>query len=40
MAKAALNKKKPLFTNELDLTLGNKLVKFYVWSIDFYGAET
>jgi hypothetical protein len=39
MAKAALNKKKNLFTSKLDLNLRNKLVKCYIWSIAFYGAE-
>ena len=40
MAKAAFNKKKNLFTSKLDLNLRKKLVKFYVWSIALYGAET
>jgi len=40
MAKAALNKKRALFTNTLDLELRKKLVKCYVWSIGLYGAET
>ena len=40
MAKAAFNKKKNLFTSELDLNLRKKLVKCYVWSMALYGAET
>jgi hypothetical protein len=40
MAKAAFNKKKNLFTSKLDLNLGKKLVKCYIWSISLYGAET
>jgi hypothetical protein len=30
MAKAALNKKKTLFTSKMDLHLRKKLVKFYI----------
>jgi hypothetical protein len=40
MAKAAFNKKKTLFTSKLDLNLRKNLVKCYIWSMDFYGAET
>ena len=40
MAKAALNKKKALFTSTLDLELRRKLVNCYIWSIALYGAET
>ena len=40
MAKAALNKKKTLFTSKLDLNLRKKLVKCYIWSTALYGAET
>jgi len=40
MAKAAFNKKRALFTSMLDLKLGKKLVKCYIWSIALYGAET
>jgi hypothetical protein len=40
MAKAAFNKKKTLFTSKLDLNLRKKLVKCYIWSMTFYGAET
>jgi hypothetical protein len=40
MAKAAINKKRTLFTSTLDLGLRKKLLKRYVWSIALYGAET
>ena len=40
MAKAAFNKNRTLFTSTLDLELRKKLVKCYVWSIAFHGAET
>jgi hypothetical protein len=40
MAKAAFNKKKNFFTSKLDLNLRKKLVKYYIWSIALYGAET
>ena len=40
MVKAALNRKKTLFTNKLDLHLRKKVVKCYICSIAFYGAET
>ena len=40
MAKAAFSKKKNLFTNKLDLNLRKKLIKFYIWSMALYGAET
>jgi hypothetical protein len=40
MVKAAFNKKKTLFTRKLDLNLRKKLVKYYIWSIALYGAET
>ena len=40
MAKAALNKKKNLFTSKLDFNLRKKLVKCYVWSMALYVAET
>ena len=33
MAKAAINKKRVLFTSTLDLELRKKLVKCYIWSI-------
>ena len=40
MAKTAFNKKKTLFTSKLDLNLRKKLVKCYILSMAFYGAET
>jgi len=40
MAKAALSKKKNLFTSKLDLNLRKKLIKCYIWSMALYGAET
>jgi hypothetical protein len=40
MAKAAVNKKRALFTSTLDLELRKKLVKCYIWSIPVCGAET
>jgi hypothetical protein len=40
MAKAAFNKKKTLFTSNLNLNLRKKLVKCYIWSMALYGAET
>ena len=40
IAKAALNKKRALFTSTLDLELRKKLLKCYIWSIALYGAET
>jgi hypothetical protein len=40
MAKAAFDKKETLFTRKLDLNLGKKLVKCYIWRTALYGAET
>jgi hypothetical protein len=40
MEKAAFNKKKPLFTNKLDLNFGKTPMKHYIWSIALYGAGT
>jgi hypothetical protein len=40
MAKEAFNRKKPLFTRKFHLNLRKKLVKCYIWSVAFYGAET
>jgi len=40
MAKAAFKKKRALFTGRLNLKLRKKLVKYYIWSIALYGAET
>jgi len=39
-AKAGLNNKKTLFTSKLDSDLRKKLVKCYIWSRTFQGAET
>jgi len=36
----AFSKKKTLFTSKLDLNLRKKLIKCYIWSMAFYGAET
>jgi len=38
MGKSAFNKKKNLFTSKLVLNFRKKLVKFYSWSVAFYGA--
>jgi hypothetical protein len=38
MTKAAFNKQ--MTTSKLDFNLSKKLVKCYIWSIAFYGAET
>jgi hypothetical protein len=35
--KATFNREKTLFTSKLDLELGKKLVKHYIWSIALYG---
>jgi len=40
MAKAEFNKKRALFTSTLGLKLRKKLVKYYIWIIALYGAET
>jgi hypothetical protein len=40
MVKAAFDKKRALFTGTLDVKLRKKLVNRYIWSVDFYGAET
>jgi hypothetical protein len=40
MVKAAFNKTRTLFTSTLYLELRKKLVKCYIWSRAFYGAET
>ena len=39
MAKAALNKKKHLFTSKLGLNLKKKLVKWYIGCIAFLGLK-
>jgi hypothetical protein len=40
MTKETFNKNKTSVTSKLDLNLREKLVKLYIWSIIFYGAET
>ena len=40
MAEAAFSKKKTLFTSKLELNLRKKLIRCYIWSMAFYGAET
>jgi len=40
MAKAALSKKKTVFTSKLDLNLRKKLVNSYVWCITLFVVET
>jgi len=37
---AECSKKKTIFTSKLDLNLRKKLIKFYIWSMALYGAET
>jgi hypothetical protein len=39
MAKAPFKRKKNLFTSKQDFSLTKKLLKCYIWSITFYGAE-
>jgi len=38
--KAAFINKKNVFTSKVVLILREKLMKCYIWSITFYGAET
>jgi hypothetical protein len=40
MAKAAFNNKKAHFTSKLGLSLRQKLVNCYTWSMTLYDAET
>ena len=40
MTKTAFNKKMALFTSTLDLKLRKKPIKWYIWSMALYGAET
>jgi hypothetical protein len=40
MVTAEFNKNKILFTSKLDFNLRKELVKCYIWSIAWYGAET
>jgi len=35
MTKTAINKKRTLFTSKLHLNWRKKLVKCYIWSMDF-----
>jgi hypothetical protein len=39
MVKAPFSKK-ILFARKLDLNLRHKLIKYYIWSVALYGAET
>jgi len=39
LAKVAFNKKKTIFTSRVYLNLKKELVKCYIWSIPFSGAE-
>jgi hypothetical protein len=36
----AVNKKDAFSTSKMELILRKKLVKFWIWSIAFFGAET
>jgi len=38
--KATFNKNTAILTGKLDFNLRKKPVKYYIWSIDLYGAET
>jgi hypothetical protein len=38
MTKPAFNKKKARFTSKVELSLRQKLVKYYIWSIALYNA--
>jgi hypothetical protein len=40
MAKATLKRKVTIFTKKMNFNSMKKLVKFYIWGIAFYGAET
>ena len=40
MAQASFNKRKVGFTSKLDFNFSNETVKYYIWSIALYGAET
>jgi len=39
VAKAALNRKRALFTSTLDLELRKELVKCYIWSINLDASD-
>ena len=40
MAKEAFNRKRSIFCGPLEKELRKRLVKFFVWNVAFYGAET
>jgi hypothetical protein len=40
VAKAAINRKKTLFTSNTNVNLRKKLVTCYIWSIALYDSET
>ena len=40
MAKDAFNRKRSIFCGPLEKELRKKLMKCFVWSVKFYGAET
>jgi hypothetical protein len=40
MEKATFKKKTSLFTSKFDSNLIKKLMKYYIWNIALYGAET
>jgi len=40
MAKAASDNRNVLYTRKLDLSLGSKLVKCYVWNVVLYDGGT
>jgi len=40
MEKARFTEKKTLSTSKFDLIFSKELMKCYLWSISFYGAET
>jgi hypothetical protein len=40
MAKATFNKMRSVLTSKMNLEFRKKLVKYYIWSIALYGAET
>jgi hypothetical protein len=40
MAKARFTEKKTLSTSKFDLIFSKELMKWHLWSISFYGAET
>jgi hypothetical protein len=40
MEKGAFDKNKAIFTSKLDPNFKKKLVNYYIWIINLYGAET